>query len=265
MAYKCSFLDNQVYTAQDVSDIFARISHGGVVFTDTGYTLGDLNAAQNSAVTEGVVRDENSCKVIKENDVYKISKGACFMNDGTAIIFDDEGVEIEIVPETKNYVYLYRNTPKNSIDIVVSSNPGGENCVPLAEVDILGCIHDRRAYAKAKVDTLACGAIRNFTVYFSDTVPSESETVTVDMENSNFSYIVIWGGRMEHLDSYEYRISTEENLVELIDGEDVAIHLGEYRGMVDEIMHCTKDGQYLHIYLSSPHPGGGYTLNLGVI
>ncbi|MBQ7985925.1 MAG: hypothetical protein IJ304_01500, partial [Clostridia bacterium] len=164
MAYKCSFLDSQTYSAQDVNDIFARITQGGVVFTDTGYTFGDLNAAQESTVTGGVTRDTNSCMVVKDGDTYKISKGACFMNDGSAIIFDEDGQEIEITPDVINYVYLVRNLVANSIDIVVSEAQGDADSIPLAEIDEDGNVFDRRKYARAKVDLATSGNIKNFTV-----------------------------------------------------------------------------------------------------
>ena len=140
MAYKCSFLDNQTYIAQDVNDIFARITSGGVIFTDTGYTLGDLNAVQSGVTSGGVTRDTNSCKVVKNGNTYKISKGACFMNDGSAIIFDEDGQEIEITPNMENYVYLKRNVMANTINVVVSDAEGDEDTIPLAKIAENGTI-----------------------------------------------------------------------------------------------------------------------------
>lgn len=265
MAYKCSFLDNMVYNAQDVNDIFARISNGGVVFTDTGYTLGDLNDTQSRAVGEGVTRDENSCRVVFEDGVYKISKGVCFMNDGTAIIFDASGQEIEIIPEVTNYVYLYRNAVGNSIDIVVSEYKGDENSIPLAEIDKKGIIHDRRKYARAKVDASICGNIKNFTVNLTECKVSTSETVTVDMGSGDFYYLIMWDGESVYGSSTEVRVADNKNLIELVEGEEVALSIGKRAGYHNEYLYCMKDGQKLHIYLSGPIPNGEYTLNLGVV
>jgi len=264
MAYKCSFLDNQSYTAQDVNDIFSRISHGGVVFTDTGYAFGDLNDAQATAVTEGVTRDENSCKVVVTDGVYKISKGACFMFDGSAIVFDANGQEIEVPEGVYSYVYLWRNTVGNSIDIVVSECSGDEASVPLAEIDELGRVFDRRRYAKAKIDVASWGSIKNFTVNFTKCTSTKSETVTVDMGNGDFSYIIMWDGERIYRDNIQNRVAYDKNLMELIEGEDILLSIGRL-GQHDEYMHVMKDGQNLHIYLNKPFPSAEYTLNLGVI
>ena len=265
MAYKCTFMDNLTYTAQDVNDIFARISHGGVSFTDTGYTLGDLNTVQSQVAGAGVVRDENSCRVVNEDGIYKISKGACFMEDGSAIIFDADGQEIQVIPEAINYVYLYRNTVANSIDIVVSEYQGDEGCIPLAKIDGSGFIQDMRRFARAKLDVPSWGAIKNFTVNFSECTPTKSETVTVDIGSADFSYFIFWDGERVFQDSYQARTANNVNLVELINGEDVTISIGKYQGQHDEYMHLFKDGQNLQIYLNKPFPRADYTINFGII
>ncbi len=266
MAYKCSFLDSEVYTAQDVNDIFARVTCGGVLFTDTGYTLGDLNAAAGSLSTQGVTRDPDSCRVVKENGVYKISKGACIMNDGSAIIFDADGYEIEVPEKQTSYVYLSRNVVANTIDIVVSAHPGDENSVPLAEVDYQGDIFDRRAYARAKVDIGEAGTMRNFTVHFTECTSTKSETVTVDFGDEVFSYIIVWDGeRVFSSGGKEKRVASSRNLFQLINGEEARVPIGKYEGEYQENIHCKKDGQKLHIYLNRPNAYANYTINLAVI
>lgn len=266
MAYRCSFLDNEAYTAQDVNDIFARVTHGGVLFTDTGYTLGDLNASASNLSTEGVTRDPDSCRVVKKSGVYKISKGSCIMNDGTAIIFDADGQEIEIVENQTNYVYLSRNIAEDTIDIVVSVYPGDENSVPLAEIDDDGIIYDRRRYAKAKADIGEAGTLRNFTAHFAPLSALRTETVTLDFGDEMFSYIVVWDGqRVSSSGNVEKRVANTRNLVPLIDGEEVPVSIGEKQGGHKEYIRCTKDGQKLHIYLSGAYTGSNYTMNLGVI
>lgn len=265
MAYKCSFLDSETYSAQDVNDIFARITSGGVVFTDTGYTLGDLNTVQTEIATDGVTRDTNSCKVVKDGDVYKISKGACFMNDGSAIIFDDDGQEIEITQGVNNYVYLSRNVVANSIDIVVSETAGDEDSIPLAEVEEHGYILDRRKYAKAKVDLATSGNIKNFTVSFSKCTSKTSETVIVDLEEGDFSYIIMWDGRMTYTSANVGRVANGRNLIPLVEGEDVRLSIGPPADGETEGVYCRKDGQKIHIYLQGTNTGAEYTLNMGVI
>ena len=266
MAYKCSFLDNETYIAQDVNDIFARLTSGGVIFTDTGYTLGDLNAAQSGVTGNGVTRDINSCKVVKNyNNIYKISKGACFMNDGSAIIFDEDGQEIEITPNIVNYVYLKRNVNANTIDIVVSDTEGDEDTIPLAKIAENGTIIDRRKYARAKVDLATGGSIRNFTANFGKCEQSTSETITVDMGDGDFSYAVIWDGNMVSGETTYPRCANGRNLIPLEEGTEVRLTIGKFDGDEAELVYFKKEGQMLHVFLIKATKGAEYTLNMGVI
>lgn len=265
MAYKCSFLDNETYVAQDVNDIFARITSGGVVFTDTGYTFGDLNGAQSEVTGSGVTRDTNSCKVVKNGDTYKISKGACFMNDGSAIIFDEEGQEIEITPNVVNYVYLMRNVVANTIDIVVSEIAGDEDSIPLAEIGEKGEIFDRRKYSRAKVDLSSGGNLKNFTANFKQCSSNISETATVYLPDGAFSYLIIWSGEMVYGSTAQKREANGRNLIELKEGEEVRLNIGRFDGEERELVYLRKDGRKIHIYLIKATNGAEYTLNMGVI
>lgn len=265
MAYKCSFLDNEVYVAQDVNDIFARLTSGGVVFTDTGYTFGDLNATQSQTAEGGVTRDTNSCRVVKNGDTYKISKGACFMNDGSAIVFDSDGHEIEITSGSMNYVYLDRRIETNSIDIVVSELPGDESSIPLAEINEKGEIFDRRKYARAKIDLQAGGKLRELSVEFSQCDSDSSETVTIDMGDGDFNYAIMWEGSRTYSDSTHHREANGRNLIALEEGSEVRLSIGRFDGEEKERLCFKKDGQLLHIRLLKTLSKAKYNLNLGVI
>ena len=265
MAYKCSFLDSETYSAQDVNDIFARITSGGVIFTDTGYTIGDLNATQANTVTGGITKNAMSCKVVKNGDIYKISKGVCFMNDGTTITFDDDGQEIEIIPEVVNYVYLERNVVANTIDIVVSETPGDEDCIPLAEIDEKGYVFDRRKYSTAKVDLATSQKVKNFIVNIPKCSKTTSDTVTVNMGDGAFSYMTVWGGERTYNDEIHKRVPSGKNLVELMEGVNIRISIGDNLGQETEEVYCKKDGQRVHIYLKKATTGAEYTLIMGAI
>jgi len=152
MGYKCLFLDNEVYTAQDVNDALSNIASGGV----SGYPLGsgalaDLNAAVNELANGGVNYHGTSCLLVNDGGTYKISEGACIMNDGTQIIFDYEGYAIEHEAGVKEYVYLERDVLHNTVNVVVSQTQGGQDTILLAEIEADGTIKDRRRFAKAKV------------------------------------------------------------------------------------------------------------------
>lgn len=165
MGYKCSFMDNETYTAQDVNEAIGRIAGDGAAFSDAGSTLADFNAALAGIVGSGT--QLCGCCVTKSGDTYKIGVGTCFMSDGSQITFDNEGHIIEPIGDTKTYVYLKRNEAANTIDIVVSATAASGDFVPLAEIAADGSITDTRKFASAKVMLKA-----------GQNTPSRSYTVT---------------------------------------------------------------------------------------
>lgn len=266
MAYRCNFLDNQVYSSSDVNDVFSCLTSGGVMFSADDNVITALNETSAQIVGEGVLSDATSCKVIKEEEVYKILPGACFMNDGSVIIISNGGETISVPKSVKSYVYFERNHPKNSIDIVVSENAGGEESVPLAEISEKGEIFDRRKYAASRVMVGISGVMRNASAEFTQCTFDGSEKVSVDMGSGNFSYIVIWGGTYtSSLEKEEPRVSSGKNLERLSEDEEISLLIGRYETKAGEFVYAKKNGQYLELQLLGTISGGKYTLNFAVI
>ena len=266
MAYRCSFLDNEVYSASDVNNVFACLTSGGVTFVDTGNTLSDLNDAVGMSVSAGVMADGTSCKVVKDDAGYKISAGACFMNDGSVIIFDEDGERITPYEGTYNYVYIERNSATNSIDIVVSQMEGRENSIPLAEIDEDGDVFDKRKYALSRVMLGVGNTLKNFDVEFNEWEEDKTETLTIDIGSGDFSYIVIWGGTYTGTDGKtETRVSSGKNLSALADGTKTRLLIGRGEYLPLESVYAKKNGQYLEIFLSDVINNSKYTLSFAVI
>lgn len=192
MAYKCLFLDNEVYTAQDVNDAISHIASGGV----SGYPLGngamtDLNAAISELTSGGTDYHGTSCLVVNDGGVYKISEGVCIMNDGTQIVFDNDGYAIELEDGVRQYVYLERDVLNNTINVAVSQNSGGQDTIPLAEIDANGNIFDRRRFAKAKVSLAAEPQNTGITKSISFEINS-GQSVAVDLGFAGWKYIIYY-------------------------------------------------------------------------
>lgn len=156
MGYKCLFMDNGIYTAQDVNDTISGIISGGI----SNYPLGidaisDINSAIAELTQQGVQFMGTSCLVVNNGGTYKISAGSCFMNDGSQIVFDADGYQISHTPNVYEYVYLERDVLHNTINVVVSGEGGSEGTVPLAEIKADGTVLDRRRFAKAKISLTA--------------------------------------------------------------------------------------------------------------
>lgn len=156
MGYVCKFLDNESYSAQDVNDAFARLTTEGVsLFTDSGNTLEDLNTAISELTDAGVDSfNADACRVTRAEGTYKLMPGTAFMPDGSMIIIDGDGEELEIPGSKMSYICFYRNSAKNTIEISVSSDDvlySRANSVPLAVIGANGEITDTRIFAKSKL------------------------------------------------------------------------------------------------------------------
>ena len=190
MAYKCLFMDNDIYTAQDVNDALSSIVSGGV----SGYPFGNsamagLNTAIAELANEGIDYHGTSCQVINENGAYKVSEGACIMNDGSQIIFDSDGYVIETETGVTQYVYLERDVLHNTINVVVSETSGGQDTIPLAEIRANGTVIDRRKFAKARVSIMA--EPQNISVTASIVYSSApGEPFAVDVGFNGWKYII---------------------------------------------------------------------------
>ncbi|MDD6735738.1 MAG: hypothetical protein PUE13_05435 [Clostridiales bacterium] len=213
MGYKCSFLDDASYTAQDVNDALGHIAGGGAAFTDTGDTLDDFNTTLSGITGAGT--QLCGCAVTESGGVYKIGAGTCFMEDGSQITFDSDGYVIEPIENKKSYVYVSRNQVGNTIDVVVSETAGGDGTVPLAEIAAGGGITDTRSYARAKVLLLAAQASpsRSFTVNRQLFHAGDS----INVGYSDWRYIIVHNLNFAHVGSDDY--SCTYLAMDLSDGE----------------------------------------------
>lgn len=197
MAIKGYFLDNEKYFAEDVNRAFSYLTTGGVsVFFDTGNTLSDINSAVSELASEGVDSyNAESCKVYKSGDIYKVKKGVCFLPDGALISVDDDEITIDISEGEKNYIYAGHDLLKNECKVYVSNEAGGQNTVPLAEIDENGKITDKRIFSMAKIGIPSTNLIVDRTITFN--FPDEGENyvreITLDMGFSGFHYVMATG------------------------------------------------------------------------
>ncbi len=189
MAYKCLFMDNDIYTAQDVNDAISNIIANGVSgYPFGGNALEDLNEAIEELVNDGVDYRGTSCLVVNDNGTYKISEGVCIMKDGSQIVFDANGYALTIQSGVLQYVYLERDVLNNGINIVVSQEAGGEDTVPLAEIDATGNITDRRHFATAKISLSAEPG--NISVTQRITTAQLNENNRVNFGFSGWKYLI---------------------------------------------------------------------------
>ncbi|MBE7015566.1 MAG: hypothetical protein E7417_01945 [Ruminococcaceae bacterium] len=260
MGYRCSFMDNEVYSAQDVNERFACMFTEGVSLADGENLLADLNQITSEVATAGVIQD--SCKVVKTDTGYKILKGSAIMPDGSGITFDDQGYEFTAEYGVYQYVYLRRNEPYNRIDVVVSTEAPDENCVSLAHITATGLVSDHRKYAQTKLISTQESTLRKVTKEFLSSNSYVCETI--DFGSGAFTYFAILDGKIKTATPRKLS-ACKENLVEITDGEELEIALMGATGVTTAILHIKKDGQYLEVWFESNDRWMDYELTFGVI
>lgn len=263
MAYKCLFMDNGIYTAQDVNDAISNIVSGGV----SGYPFGidavsDLNTAIAELANGGTEYKGTSCLVVNIGGTYKISEGVAIMNDGSQIIFDSAGYEISHQSGVYEYVYLERDVLHNTINAVVSGEAGEIGTIPLAEIKADGTILDRRRFAKAKISLSAEPQNISISKRLQFEVPGNGR-YSYDLGFNGWKYVIVRTGYNAQTGSWAYT-----DVLELNDNESTGFfpydntvysntsHLRHYFDVV-----VTRSGSVLVFQTSN---NGGRTFNVEI-
>ncbi|MBE7038388.1 MAG: hypothetical protein E7404_05765 [Ruminococcaceae bacterium] len=195
MGYKYSFVDNETYSAADVNEITKRLVTDGIEdpFTDgVPHNLNCFNLLNSNAATDGIVPEsDKTLKVTKVSDKkVSIEEGTAFFKSGATITVDVNKVELSIVPDTVNYIYVEHNQDLNTIKPVSSITEPTGDCVMLAIVDENGNVEDKRYYAVGKLPRYVSGYDLPKSIDF---LYSEPGVYEIDVQGKNYNYFIIKG------------------------------------------------------------------------
>ncbi len=167
MSLKKSFMDNEIYGADDINFALSRLTTQGVSlfkYNDGDNPLVSLNNALAEMASPGVdLYNVNACKVIydSETEKFAINPGTVFMPDGSFITVEDNPENItDVIAEARENVtgslnvYFYRNTQKNTIEIVADSSGNDidtDKSVLLAEISQDNKVLDKRSFAQSRI------------------------------------------------------------------------------------------------------------------
>ncbi len=218
MAYKYSFADNEIYSANDINAITKRLVTSGVEdsFTDgVAYNVSKFNEAGKLLYTSGAVPE--SCLSLKVEDAGEgkilINPGKAFFDDGAVIEIESGGETLPYVSGSKNYVYLKNDliNTNRCYPCCTVSEPEGDY-VLLAEINENGAITDKRTYARGKLpgyQSFAGNVMRiQKTIKLTrkgtvgEDYRSSSGSITIDIGNNNFEYILTYVKRSESIPAY---------------------------------------------------------------
>ena len=204
MAYKYSFADNEIYSAEDLNSITKRLVTSGIedLFEDgTAYNVSQFNEQGKLLYTSGIVPETcMTLKVVPDGEgKILINPGKAFFDDGAVIEVGAGGESLSYVAEAKNYVYLKNDLLNSNVcyPICSTEEPSGDY-VLLAEINETGEITDKRTYAKGRLPGYQSVVGNVMRLKETITISTEQSSSTLDgsasfdLGENNFEYILTY-------------------------------------------------------------------------
>lgn len=205
MGYRCSFLDNEVYGADDVSEAFSNLVSSGVRTVYDGENITEtLNELTGEVVTSGT-RSYTDLKVTISEDVITIGEGVGYFKSGVSVKVDEEGIILNKGERESGYVSILYDADLNKVlPQITDSEPEGDVLL-LARFDGTG-VTDRRSYARSKLSVNSANNYHDFTINlssftnFNGTYPGSS--TTYKMPHTGFKYLLMRNAKCSQLQLY---------------------------------------------------------------
>lgn len=194
MGYRCGFLDNEVYGADDVSEAFSKLVSGGVRTVYDGENVTEtLNELTGEIVSSGT-RTYQDLEVSMTKDIITIGEGTGFFESGVSVTVDAEGIILDKGERTAGYIsFLYDEDFNKVLPQITDAEPTGDVLL-LARFDA-DAVYDLRSYARSKVYVNSANNYHNFTINlqsftnFNGTYPGSS--TTYKMPHTGFKYMLL--------------------------------------------------------------------------
>lgn len=195
MGFKCNFLDNEIYGADDVSEAFSRIMSSGVMaYQDNGTVAEALNEMTGELINSGVTNYSGMQISVSDNEIY-IAPGTAFFNSGVSVVVDENGEMLERADLTEGYVYFLYEPELNLVAPKFSDSLPDKDIVPLAFISADGKVTDIRRYAMSKV---ALNSKNNYFEYqvsldwFGEAGSTDDKNkIVIDLPHNGFRYLMI--------------------------------------------------------------------------
>lgn len=268
MGYKSSFLDNEIYGADDISAAFSRILTSGVLVYPERETVADSLNEMTSEVVDAGVTDFGGLEVSRTETGAKVGQGTAFFESGVAVVVDSEGATVDFEEGTAVYIYFIYQPEFNSVLLKATEElPDGDTLV-LAYIDADGNISDRRSYASAKMMVNTTNMYYDFTMEHTRWSSSLSNIIegsqTVHkMPHNGFSYLLIMGGEFGKSVTY----APKNHIIDLnVEGRQ-SVNLNDYSTQ-PSLLYIERNGTELTlttVYRSGVTEGYKNTLYLKLV
>ncbi len=195
MGYKCSFLDNESYGADDICAAFSRLTTAGVLAYPEAQTVADsLNQLTSELVSEGVA-DFGGCKVSCDGENVFIGAGTVFFSSGVSAVVDSEGILIEYANAGEQvYVSMTYEEAFNRVIPQISTDLPEGDSVLLARIEADGTAVDMRSFARAKIIPNSANVFDAFTLDVEksfSSINSSNYNYEHVMPHANFKYLLV--------------------------------------------------------------------------
>lgn len=205
MGYRCSFLDNEVYGADDVSEAFSNLISGGVRTVYDGENVTEtLNELTGEVVTAGT-RSYSDLKVTLSGEVITIGEGVGFFNSGVSIKVDKDGIVLDKGERANGYISIIYDADLNKVlPQITDSIPTGD--VLLLARFVGESVTDLRSYARSKLSVNSANNYHDFTINlssftnFNGTYPGSKTTYKIP--HTGFKYLLMRSAKCSQLQLY---------------------------------------------------------------
>lgn len=256
MGYKCSFLDNEIYGADDVSAAFSRLTTEGILPYPTteqsvAASLNELNA---QLATEGVA-DFGGCEVSFSDGIVRIGEGTAFFKSGVAIVVDSDGITLDHSAGTQAYVsFIYENELNRAAAQITTELPQGD-CVLLARIDESGNVIDMRRYARSKLKPNGANMIEDFVVVVPrghgkemDSYFDDEWSAHYELAHCDYKYLLLHKSEQESNNSFT-RTDIE---CQIVDISEEGVHYIELaRSSISNRLYIRRVGTELSFYCTN--------------
>ena len=205
MGYKCSFLDNEVYGADDVSEAFSNIVSGGVRTVYDGENVTEtLNELTGEVVTSGT-RSYSDLKVTISGEVITIGEGVGYFDSGVSVKVDEAGIVLNKGERASGYVSILYDADFNKVlPQITDSSPSGDVLV-LARFNGES-VTDLRSYARSKLSINSANNYHDFTIKLSSFTNFNGtyagSSTTYKMPHTGFKYLLMRNAQCSQLQLY---------------------------------------------------------------
>lgn len=205
MGYKCSFLDNEIYGADDVSEAFSKIISNGVrVECSNEKVISSLNSLTSETVESGT-RSYSDLNVTYTDGIFTINSGTGFFASGVSVTVDADGIRLERRELEKGYISIVYDEDFNKVLPQITVEKPTGDVLLLAEFDGEK-LTDIRQYASTKLAVNSANCYHDFTIEikrFSNFGQLYSDsTATYEMPHNAYKYLLLRTAECEELPLY---------------------------------------------------------------